>query len=191
MSKLLEILGRGIAVNTAELMWHWIDTVTRDNPDIEKIGKIADKDGFIALKITGRNGTQYIFNSDCDYRRFSADGIDFEGSYAVVSLQSNGRLDYIYLGKGRYIQAAGFSIEGRDNMISSGVNLVKDGISISTDQPVRFAVPVKKGRDSKIRLRNADKVSMPPVNYKQADGDGFTASFNVEKCSNMNVEIVN
>lgn len=93
-----------------------------DGPDIESIEKVADEAGFIALKVKGKNGTQFILNSDCDYRRFKVDDIEFEGSYAVVSFQNDGKLDYIYLGRGRYIQAGGHTIDGRDNLISSGVN---------------------------------------------------------------------
>lgn len=43
MSKLLEILGRGMAVNTAGLIWHWIDVVIKNNPDSASARALSDK----------------------------------------------------------------------------------------------------------------------------------------------------
>ncbi|MEN6386491.1 MAG: tetratricopeptide repeat protein [Phycisphaerales bacterium] len=42
MSKLLEILGRAIAVNTAGLLWQWIESVNPDNTDGQQIDEILE-----------------------------------------------------------------------------------------------------------------------------------------------------
>ena len=64
MSKLLEILGRGIAVNTAGLIWHWIDVIIKNSPDLAFAEASADKskssDKFFRW-ISSINSKQKIF----------------------------------------------------------------------------------------------------------------------------------
>ena len=62
MSKLLEIFGKGVTINTADLVWHWLNSVhiVNDNPDnfkqsefdqvIDSIGKMRLKDAEDKLK---------------------------------------------------------------------------------------------------------------------------------------------
>jgi tetratricopeptide (TPR) repeat protein len=98
MSKLLEILGRGIAVNTAGLIWHWIETVTRQTPDFEQSASVAKIDEILRLVSLGsydiaeQKVVQYLSEQpDCSIGRMAATAICLENSDmsgAVENLQS-------------------------------------------------------------------------------------------------------
>ena len=92
MSKLLEILGRGIAVNTAELIWHWIDTVTRDNPDFEQIDEILNLISLASFDIAEEKTSRYLLERpNCTIGRMAAAALCLENSNlagAVENLQS-------------------------------------------------------------------------------------------------------
>lgn len=153
---------------------------------INKIENISTQPGLVAIKVVCKNSTQYILNSAYDYQRFTVNDITFEGSYAVVSYKNSGKLDYIYLGKGRYLAAGDYRIEGRDKMVSAGINFSQNQITVSTDQSVRIAVPAKS-KATKITLGD----TAPTVNYTKHPKSGFIASFNVEKCNDLTVKILN
>jgi len=81
MSRLLEILGRAITVDTADLIWHWLDQVNNakkdaDNPATDPIGKII---GLIAERKTETAEQQlrlYLFdNPQCVHGRLAAAAI--------------------------------------------------------------------------------------------------------------------
>ena len=92
MSKLLEILGRGIAVNTAGLLWYWIDAVTKDKADFEQIGGILNLISLGSFDIAQDEATQYLREKpDCTVGRMAATAICLENSDlagAVENLQS-------------------------------------------------------------------------------------------------------
>jgi tetratricopeptide (TPR) repeat protein len=118
MSKLLEILGRGIAVNTAGLIWHWMDVVTHlrqgfggqaiNNLDyaciessgdksapadkFEQIDEILDLVSLGSFDIAEQKVSQYLQEKpDCAIGRMAATAICIENSDlagAVENLQS-------------------------------------------------------------------------------------------------------
>lgn len=92
MSKLLEILGRGIAVNTAGLLWYWIDAVTKDKSEFEQIGGILNLISLGSFDIAQDETTEYLRqNPDCTIGRMAAAAICLENSDlqgAVENLQS-------------------------------------------------------------------------------------------------------
>jgi tetratricopeptide (TPR) repeat protein len=108
MSKLLEILGRGIAVNTAGLIWHWIDVIIKNSPDFAFAEASADKskssdkfesiDEILNLVSLGSSDIaeekikQYLLEKpDCTIGRMAATTICLENSDltgAIENLQS-------------------------------------------------------------------------------------------------------
>ncbi len=92
MSKLLEILGRGIAVDTPALLWHWIDTVTKNNPEFEEIGEVLNLVSLASSDIAEQKVNQYLLEKpDCVIGRMAATAICLENSSlagAVENLQS-------------------------------------------------------------------------------------------------------
>jgi tetratricopeptide (TPR) repeat protein len=92
MSKLLEILGRGIAVDTPALLWHWIDTVTRDKPDFEQMDEILNLVSLGSFDIAEQKVSQYLLQRpDCAIGRMAATALCLENSNlagAVENLQS-------------------------------------------------------------------------------------------------------
>lgn len=108
MSKLLEILGRGIAVNTAGLIWHWIDVIIKHSPDSAFAEVSADKSGSAdkselideildlvslgSFDIAEEKVKQYLLEKpDCTIGRMAATAICLENSDltgAVENLQS-------------------------------------------------------------------------------------------------------
>ncbi|MGA2914866.1 MAG: tetratricopeptide repeat protein [Sedimentisphaerales bacterium] len=92
MSKLLEILGRGIAVNTTGLLWFWIDAVTKDKSEFEQIGGILNLISLGSFDIAEDEAIQYLRGKpDCTIGRMAATAICLENSDlagAVENLQS-------------------------------------------------------------------------------------------------------
>ena len=92
MSKLLEILGRGIAVNTAGLIWHWIDAVIKNNPDFEQIEEILNLVSLGSFDIAEEKTSQYLLEKpDCTIGRMAATALCLENSDlagAIENLQS-------------------------------------------------------------------------------------------------------
>ncbi len=97
MSKLLEIFGRAITVNTADLIWHWLNTVNMDN---QQTAKLQNADFEKAIELLGNMDLDaaqeklrfYLFeNPDCACGRMAAAAVclhknDLEK--AVEQLQS-------------------------------------------------------------------------------------------------------
>jgi tetratricopeptide (TPR) repeat protein len=89
MSKLLEILGRGIAINTAALMWHWIDTVIKCNPDFERINEIINLVSLASFDIAEEKTSQYLLQKpDCTVGRMAAAALCLESSDLAGALEN-------------------------------------------------------------------------------------------------------
>jgi tetratricopeptide (TPR) repeat protein len=92
MSKLLEILGRGIAINTAGLIWHWIDSVIKDNPDFEQLDEVLNLVSLASYDIAQEKTSQYLLQKpSCAIGRMAAAALclespDLQG--AIENLQS-------------------------------------------------------------------------------------------------------
>ncbi|MFA6185725.1 MAG: tetratricopeptide repeat protein [Phycisphaerae bacterium] len=95
MSKLLEILGRGIAVNTAGLIWHWIDIVIKNNPDFEPIDEILNLVSLASFDIAEEKTNQYLLERpNCAIGRMTAAAICLENSNLTGTLEN---LQSVYL----------------------------------------------------------------------------------------------
>jgi len=92
MSKLLEILGRAIAVNTPGLLWHWIDTVIKSNPDYDEINDILDLVSVASFDIAEERTAKYLLERPgCAVGRMAATALCLEKSDlkgAIENLQS-------------------------------------------------------------------------------------------------------
>ncbi|MGB8226492.1 MAG: hypothetical protein WCE45_06490, partial [Sedimentisphaerales bacterium] len=76
MSKLLEILGRGIAVNTTGLIWHWIDVIIKSSPDsvskTEVIDEVLNLISLGSFDIAEEKVKQYLLEKpDCTIGRMA------------------------------------------------------------------------------------------------------------------------
>jgi tetratricopeptide (TPR) repeat protein len=92
MSKLLEILGRGIEINTAGVMWHWIETIIKSNPDFEQIDDILNLISLASFDIAEEKIGEYLLEKpDCTIGRMAAAALCIEKSDlagAIENLQS-------------------------------------------------------------------------------------------------------
>ena len=80
MSKLLEILGRAITVDTADLIWHWLDTVTLKNtgqsPQPQRLNEIIEAISTGKLQTAEEQLKLYLFeNPSCTHGRMAAAAI--------------------------------------------------------------------------------------------------------------------
>lgn len=81
MSKLLEILGRAIAVNTAGLLWQWIDTVNKTDANSEGIDEVLDLVSVASFDIAEERTAQYLLERpDCVIGRMCASALCLEKS---------------------------------------------------------------------------------------------------------------
>ncbi len=92
MSKLLEILGRAVGVNTAGLLWHWIDTVIKSNPDYSPINDILDLISVASFDIAEEKAAKYLLEKpECTIGRMVMATLCLEKSDlngAIDNLQS-------------------------------------------------------------------------------------------------------
>ncbi len=95
MSKLLEILGRAVAVNTPGLLWQWIDTVIKSNPDYDNINEILDMVSVGSYDIAEERTAQYLLEKPgCAIGRMAAGALCLEKSDLKGALEN---LQSIYL----------------------------------------------------------------------------------------------
>ena len=86
LSQLLEILGRAITIDTADLIWHWLNTVRIPNQDGDSVSrhsltKIIVLMGEMKTEAAAEQLRLYLFdNPSCQYGRLAA---------AAVCLQKN------------------------------------------------------------------------------------------------------
>lgn len=92
MSKLLEILGRAIAVSTPALLWHWIDVIIKNSPDFEQMDEILNLVSLGSYDIAEERINEYLLQKpECSIGRMAATALCLEKSDisgAVENLQS-------------------------------------------------------------------------------------------------------
>ncbi len=92
MSKLLEILGRAIAVNTAGLLWQWIETMNKSNAHSEEIDEILDLISVASFDIAEERTQKYLLEfTNCVIGRMCAAALCLEKSDlngAIENLQT-------------------------------------------------------------------------------------------------------
>ena len=140
-----------------------------------------------ALEIETADGKIYVMSSESDYKRFKINDMEFEGNFAVVSIDSKGKVKYLYLGNGRYLNAGSYSIDSCEQLTDAGLEI--DGnnrIKAKSHDSVRIAFPVK---DKKATVKNMDFENMKP---QYTEKDGITElSVRLAASSDIVVEIVN
>ncbi len=152
---------------------------------IKEIRPLSSVKNLTALEVIGKAGRQYILSSDRDYRRFDIEGIKFEGDFAVVAYDAENKLDYIYLGRGRYLSVAGFIIDAGENMSSACINFADARKTVSADNPLRITFPVASN-SVKITVESSDGVKSSNARYIKQDGS-FGVSIRVNECYNASV----
>lgn len=89
MSKLLEILGRAIAVNTAGLLWHWIDTVSKSNANSDGIEEVLDLISVGSFDIAEERTAKYLLEKpNCVVGRMCAAALCLEKSDLKGSIEN-------------------------------------------------------------------------------------------------------
>jgi tetratricopeptide (TPR) repeat protein len=92
MSKLLEILGRAIAVNTAGLLWQWIESINKSSPNSEQIDEILELISVGSFDIAEEQTEKYLLEfTDCIIGRMCASALCLEKSDlkgAIENLQT-------------------------------------------------------------------------------------------------------
>ena len=153
---------------------------TDKGSSIKSIRRISDDDDLAAVEVNSENGTQYILSSDSDHQRFELENITFEGSFAVVGFDTDGKLSYIYLGRGRYISAGGYGIDAGDDIVSAGINLMSGEMTASADSSARLIMPVEH-KDVKISIETSDGIQ-PVLPHYIKENDNFKISVRIGKC---------
>ncbi len=152
---------------------------------IKEIRQLSNDKNLTALEVIGKNGRQIILSSDCDYRRFDIQGIKFEGDFAVVAFDDENKLEYIYLGRGRYLSVAGFVIDAGENLSSACINFADTPAKLSADNSLRITFPVASN-SVKITVESPDGVKSSNARYIGQDGN-FGVSVRINECYNASV----
>ena len=97
MSRLLEMLGRAITVDTAELMWHWLDAVGlpavgTESDKYAQLSRVLELVGEMKLDAASEQLRMYLFeNPSCTYGRLAAAAICLHNGqlqHAINELES-------------------------------------------------------------------------------------------------------
>ena len=78
MSALLEILGRAITVDTADLIWHWLNAVRlpkdkAESPQYQQLSRVVELMGESKFDAAQEQLRLYLFeNPSCTYGRIAA-----------------------------------------------------------------------------------------------------------------------
>ncbi len=81
MSKLLEIFGRAVTVDTADLIWHWLHAVKANQDDVDEmqyndLDEVIELLGNMELEKAHEKLKFYLFeNPDCARGRMAAAAI--------------------------------------------------------------------------------------------------------------------
>lgn len=94
MCKLLEILGRAVTIDSADLIWQWLETVTSEQSSLQT-AQYQQLKKVIHLVLNNRNPEQaeqqlkfYIFeNPDCIYGRLAAAAVCLHGNYLEAAIE--------------------------------------------------------------------------------------------------------
>lgn len=114
-----------------------------------------DPGAFTALEVreaaTGRR--QRILEATDPSRGFQAGGCTLQGDFAVVSFDREDRADYLYLGKGRRLSAAGYSLVS-EGAIACSLECGDGEMMFSCTGPLTLRVPTRQARAVKLLDRN-------------------------------------
>ena len=100
MSRLLEILGRAITVDTADLIWHWLDTVSfpadeTESTQCEQLNKAIELMSERKLGSAAEQLRIYLFeHPSCTYGRLAAAAICMHNSKLHEAIKE---LNSVYL----------------------------------------------------------------------------------------------
>ena len=100
MSKLLEIIGRGITVDTADLIWFWLDAVKNherniDPAQVQRLDKIVELVGNKKIEAAEEQLRLYLFdNSSCARGRLAAAAIHISKNQLQQAVQE---LNSVYM----------------------------------------------------------------------------------------------
>jgi hypothetical protein len=94
----------------------------------------------LALRVrTADGGRQTIFSGDADDAVFQRDGQRLRGRYGIAA-ERDGRLAYLFLGRGRDIASSGYALAAKDD--AAAALWRQDGRWLFTaSRPVRLQVP--------------------------------------------------
>jgi len=98
MSQLLQILGRAITIDTADLIWHWLDTVLpadSESTHSKQLNKIIELAGNSKFDTAEENLRLYLFeNPSCTHGRMAAAAISLHKNQLHTAIKE---LNSVYL----------------------------------------------------------------------------------------------
>lgn len=110
---------------------------------IKTIEKIKTSEHFVSIAVNSKNSTQYILNAADSQVYQTPQDIEFQGTFAVVS-EENNAFQYLYLGKGKYIQKGDLKIEAVNDTVTAELKIENGKYFYSSNQPV--LIQLKKGK---------------------------------------------
>jgi len=100
MSQLIEILGRAITIDTADLIWHWLNTVripkdSGDSARYQQLNIVIELMGDLKLDAANEQLRFYLFdNPSCVYGRMAAAAVCFHNNQIQNALEE---LNSVYM----------------------------------------------------------------------------------------------
>ncbi len=114
---------------------------------IKEISKIADGDHFVCVAVESKTkGKQTILHAIDDKIYQPAEGIDFQGTFAIAS-QNNNAFEYLYLGKGKQLTLGAYQIKALDEAVTAELRLVNGKYYYSSDKAVLIKLDKEEAKE--------------------------------------------
>jgi hypothetical protein len=122
----------------------------------------------LALRVrTADGGRQTIFSGDADDAVFERDGQRLRGRYGIAA-ERGGRLEYLFLGRGRAIASSGYALSAQDD--AAAALWRQDGRWLFTaSRPVRLQVPAADW-PAQLRIAVGGRTIVVPARRRAAGG---------------------
>jgi hypothetical protein len=122
----------------------------------------------LALRVrTADGGRQTIFSGDADDAVFERDGQRLRGRYGIAA-ERGGRLEYLFLGRGRAIASSGYALSAQDD--AAAALWRQDGRWLFTaSRPVRLQVPAADW-PAQLRIAVGGRTVVVPARRRVAGG---------------------
>lgn len=111
---------------------------------VRSVRRLSTSSSFTALEVESKDGSrQLIMHSDEPLTAREVQSISLTGNYGVISLNSNGTPEYIYLGYGKNIRWNAYQLEATQTGISASVQFQDDELIISSSGEIKVHFPFK------------------------------------------------
>jgi hypothetical protein len=142
-----------------------------DARSVQQVEDLKSGKNFVGLKVTSRSGRMdMIFSSTDDKTYTPGSGVEFSGTYGIVSGDADG-LVALYLGRGTHLSGAGYGLKAAEREpVSAGLETADEGWIYSADAEIIITLPAPKQAMRLLYQMKGEWVSARPAGLQKNGG---------------------